>query len=269
MTFQELLEVYNGQFIEIAGTTAQNQCVDLANSYIKYVLRLPAIEWTNAVDFPSKAGDAFEYILNTPTGVPQEGDLVIWGGTYGHIAIFIEGNTTRFTSYDQNYPTGSPCHVQEHTYLSPKVLGWMRPKNVPQDNEIELQKCVNARNSHWDNLLKIKDALVISGDFALKLVLDRIDSLLTTEREYGKQQGVIKTANDRITELEKQLLLIQPAHDETAQTVQEVSVKVDEQGQAIKDVSTGIQEVKDTLAKPDWSALKMIWEGIKKLLLGK
>jgi len=41
---------------------------------------------------------------------------------------------------------------------------------------------------------------------------------------------------------------------------------VEDNGQAIKDVSTGIQEVKDTLAKPDWSGWKLLWEGIKKLI---
>ena len=71
--------ILNGEYKETAGTDAKNQCVDLANAYIRYVLGLPVIEWTNAVDFPSKAGDNYKYILNSPDGVPQEGDLVIWG----------------------------------------------------------------------------------------------------------------------------------------------------------------------------------------------
>lgn len=130
-TLQDLLELLNGQYIEEAGTEAKNQCVDLANAYIESVLKLPKIEWTNAVDFPSKAGDKYEYIINTLEGVPQEGDLVIWEGTWGHIAIFLEGNAKRFTSFDENFPTGSPCHVQEHDYLKPKVKGWLRPKVKP------------------------------------------------------------------------------------------------------------------------------------------
>jgi FtsZ-binding cell division protein ZapB len=148
MTFQELLEVYNGQYIEIAGTDARNQCVDLANSYIKYVLHLPIIEFTNAKDFPSKAGSDYEYILNSPTGVPVEGDLVIWGGTYGHIAIFIEGDVSRFTSFDENYPTGSPCHVQEHSYSN--VLGWLHPKNAPQSEEVIINELRADRDKNWN-----------------------------------------------------------------------------------------------------------------------
>lgn len=107
---------------------AQYQCVDLANAYIRDVLNLPIIEWTNAQDFPKKAGDNYEYIENTPEGVPEEGDLVIFSSPdgVGHISIFIEGTTGSFRSFDQNYPTESPCHVQGHYYKN--VIGWLHPK---------------------------------------------------------------------------------------------------------------------------------------------
>lgn len=127
MTIQQLITKYNGKYVEVAGSpNATNQCVDLANLYIRDVLGLPIIEWTNAIDFPSRAGDKYDYIKNSPTNVPQEGDLVIWDKTPGHIAIFIEGNATSFRSFDQNFPTGSPCHIQNHTYTN--VLGWLRVK---------------------------------------------------------------------------------------------------------------------------------------------
>lgn len=132
MNFTEFLSKNNGKYVEVAGSSdALNQCVDLANLYIRDVLGFPIIEWTNAVDFPSKAGDNYTWIKNTIDNVPQEGDLMIWSiSTYGHIAIFIEGNTSTFRSFDQNYPLGTPCHVQNHNYISPKVIGWMRPKSA-------------------------------------------------------------------------------------------------------------------------------------------
>ena len=95
MTFQKFIETWNGKYCEVAGSAnAINQCVDLANAYLRDVLNHPIIEWTNAIDFPSKLTD-FEYILNTPTGIPIEGDLVIWSGEYGHIAIFLEGDINK------------------------------------------------------------------------------------------------------------------------------------------------------------------------------
>ena len=130
MTFDQFIGKYNGKFLEVAGSSnALNQCVDLANGYIREVLGLPIIEWTNAVDFPSKAGDKYQWIVNTPTGIPQKGDLIIWKPTPGHIAVCFEGNINRFSSFDENFPVYSKCHIQEHDYTN--VTGWLRPKVQP------------------------------------------------------------------------------------------------------------------------------------------
>lgn len=143
MTLTEFLIKYNGKWVEVAGSVnAKNQCVDLANAFIRDVLGLPIIEWTNAVDFPSKAGDAYEWIKNTPTGIPQEGDLMIFGGKYGHISIFLEGNVNTFKSFDQNFPLGSDSHVQGHGYSN--VLGWLRKKGgIIKEPSIEADMEIN------------------------------------------------------------------------------------------------------------------------------
>lgn len=145
MTLPDFLIKWNGLYCEVAGSSALNQCVDLANAYIRDVLNLPIIEWTNATDFPSKAGDKYGYILNSPTNIPLEGDVVVWNGAIGHIAVFLEGNANRFTSFDQNYPTGSPCHVQGHTYAN--VKGWLRKKvpviiNPPMDQKYSFHQVI-------------------------------------------------------------------------------------------------------------------------------
>mgnify|MGYP001586999185 CR=1 FL=1 len=143
MTLQQFIDKHNGKYLEVAGSSsAKNQCVDLANAYIRDVLGLPIIEWTNAREFPFKAGDKYSFILNTPTGIPEPGDLLIWNNTTaGHIAIFIEGNARTFKSFDQNNPIGTPCHIQGHTFAG--VSGWLRCKisNEPitQDLDIRLK----------------------------------------------------------------------------------------------------------------------------------
>ncbi len=147
MNLDGFIAKYNGKFVEAGGTSnALNQCVDLVNQYIDEVLHLPKILWTNAVDFPSKIGTDYDYIKNTPTGVPQKGDFVIWGGTYGHIGIFIEGDTNSFRSFDENYPTGSPSVVVNHNYNN--VLGWMHPKVTPQATDA-LAVCMTDREKFW------------------------------------------------------------------------------------------------------------------------
>lgn len=146
MTFDDFIKKYNNKFVEYHSYSANSkfQCADLANQYIVEVLGLPAIIGTNAQQFPDKAGDKYEYILNTPTGVPQKGDLIIWSSadSVGHIAIFIDGDANKFNSFDQNYPTGTPCHIQAHTYLRPKVIGWLRAKVQSTQEFMQVEKKV-------------------------------------------------------------------------------------------------------------------------------
>lgn len=139
MTFDQFKDKYNGKFVEYHSfdPSAKNQCVDLANQYIVDVLGLTPIIGTNAQDFPKKAGKEFNYILNTPTGVPNKGDLMIFKSAdgVGHISIFDNGNASLFTSFDQNYPTGSPCKLVNHNYRN--VLGWLQPKESMSTITIE------------------------------------------------------------------------------------------------------------------------------------
>lgn len=132
MTLNEFITKYTGKFVEAGGSAnALNQCVDLGNQYISEVLLLPKIFFTNAQDFPSKAGNKYQYILNTPTGVPKPGDLMIFKSAdgVGHISIFVEGDANSFKSFDQNFPTGSPCKIVTHNYNN--VLGWLHPESSP------------------------------------------------------------------------------------------------------------------------------------------
>ena len=174
---------WQGTWVEVSGTSAMNQCVDLANLWIRDVLKLPMIEWTNAVDFPSKAGDKYLWIANTPTGVPEEGDLVIWSGTYGHIAIFMDGNTNDFHSFDQNYPTGSNCHIQYHNYTN--VKGWLRCKNPPQPT-IDCDPNWRVERDDNYNLFKAEQAKVLGLQSqiiglteSLKQVNDKVTKIKT------------------------------------------------------------------------------------------
>ena len=112
------------------------QCVDLFRQFNKEVLGISQPKGVNgAKDFWSNySKDAnlynnFSKIANTPSFVPQFGDIAIWGnGTYGHIAICTgKGDVNKFESFDQNYPTGSACHYVTHNYSG--FLGVLRPKN--------------------------------------------------------------------------------------------------------------------------------------------
>ena len=134
MTFSEFIQKYDGKQVEVAGSSgALYQCVDLANAYIRDVLLLPIIEWTNAKDFPSKANGLYDF-----PSTPQNGDLVVWNGNVGlgagHIGVFIEGTTSGFKSFDQNWRWNQTCHIENHTYQN--VSTYMRKKGVSMHDPV-------------------------------------------------------------------------------------------------------------------------------------
>lgn len=134
MTYNQFKTIWLGKGIDFDGSYGY-QCMDLAHKY--------AVE-VNGKDFPPAPAakdvwnlniPGYDKISNTPTGVPQQGDIVVWGkdvGPYGHIAIFDNGDINSFESFDQNWPVGSLCHIQKHNYKG--VLGWLRLKStvIPQ-----------------------------------------------------------------------------------------------------------------------------------------
>jgi len=111
------------------------ECLSIVKLYIREVFGIDAPPsgsnsaygyWSN---FPNPLSTIFEKVQNTPTGVPEKGDIPIWntstGGGYGHIDIFITGDVNAFTGFDQNWG-GRQAHLQPHDYSN--VVGWLRPR---------------------------------------------------------------------------------------------------------------------------------------------
>lgn len=137
MTIDAFVAKYLGQKVDYDGHYG-GQCVDLYRQYVKEVLALPQSPpvpqgacwiWQTAPD------ENYLKISNTPTAVPERGDIVIWnsnvGKGYGHVAIFLDGDVNKFVSLDQNWPTLSVVTKTEHRYAN--VIGWLRPKTWRAD----------------------------------------------------------------------------------------------------------------------------------------
>jgi hypothetical protein len=114
------------------------QCTDLVHKYAQDVLGLNGyLAKGNAYTiFTNTNSSKFTKIKNSPTGVPQKGDIIFWkqsGSTYnpGHVAIFISGDTNTFTSFDQNWPLKSAPKKVTHHYVGSGelggVVGWLHP----------------------------------------------------------------------------------------------------------------------------------------------
>jgi len=128
MTLDEFIKEHDDKFLEVAGSAAAiNQCVDLANGYIRDVLGKPIIENTNANDFPSRALDIFDWYPYQGQ-LPEKGDLVVWDmGSFGHIAVATGIiNNGNFQTFSQNYPLGSPSHLVDFP-LENNIIGYLRP----------------------------------------------------------------------------------------------------------------------------------------------
>jgi len=229
MTLKQLIDKYKNQTVEAGGSAnAKNQCVDLANAYIDEVLGLPKILWTNAIDFPSKAGDKFEFIKNTLINIPNPGDLMIFGKPYGkylengktiyagHISIYVDGDVNSFTSFDQNYPTGSSCQLVEHKYTN--VTGWLRPKNKPESNMSETYKGIDLNNKAsvkvaidtWDEVAhgkynQVEKKASWFDEVVTKLNITKTDGDVSGDTVARSVIAQLSAKDTKIDELTKQL----------------------------------------------------------------
>lgn len=294
MTLQEFISKYNGKFVEYhsfsAGAT--NQCVDLANQYIVEVLGFAAIIGTNAQDFPKKAGSNFTYILNTPTGQPEPGDLIIFKSAdgVGHISIHVKNiNLSLFTSFDQNYPTGSPCKEVNHNYTN--VLGWLRAKGVTTENIDQLKTDLAEQQKQVSNLQKQVDGLLIdikswetkynecntqrieagssSDGFRgqLNALVAQLATKLGTRQEVPEILASIDTLisyEDKAMELEKKLAQEEADHH---QAISDLESKIASLESQLVSLKADLKVVKDTQITPTQTSNKeSIISIIRKLL---
>lgn len=139
MTLDQFVASRNGQQnISFDGVAANaGQCVQLVAFYVRDVIGKQVI-WADAFQWwaTNRYPEDYDRIPNTPTAVPQRGDIIIWGGSLpnsggaGHIAICLQPypGTGTFMSFDSNWG-GKYAHQVTHNYSY--VVGWLRPKNAP------------------------------------------------------------------------------------------------------------------------------------------
>ena len=244
MTLDDFVAKWLGKKCDFDGVN-DGQCIDLARMYCREVLNTTLCP---PLGLNGKAADiwttyntsSFTSILNSPTGVPSPGDLVIWdtsaGAGYGHVDIFLSGNASSFIGLDQNWPTPSLVTKTPHTYLRPKVIGWLHPKSVPDvvvdPKIVELQKEIEDKNkqissyaeqvSGWEKKYnetvgQLNEANTSSegfrkqhNDFVAKLA-----QILGTRQEAVEIIASVETAityEDKATELDRTIELERKEH---------------------------------------------------------
>lgn len=263
MTLQDFIIKWQGRYCEVAGSPgATNQCVDLANAYIRDVLGLPIIEWTNAVDFPEKAGDKYEWIANTQYNIPKEGDIVVWKPSPGHIGVFIEGNVDKFKSLDQNFPVGSPCHVQDHTYQN--VRGWLRVKTPPVDMGSEVDKIRLERDRNWNWFDAVCKALGVETNVDVAVaeakkckelsqtLIDKEKQLLEVQTQATDLQAQIELKTKAIEDVTAQVATLKIEVDKAQDQIAVLTKQTKEDQIALEDLKLAAQITKNLTGFRKW-----------------
>lgn len=206
MTLQQFKEKYLGKKVDFDGYYG-GQCVDLYRQYVKEVLGFPQSPGVGgaAEIWDSASPEYYDFIPNSPTGVPTAGDIVIWnrraGGGFGHVAIFLRGDVNSFVSLDQNWPTLDKVTETVHNYTN--VIGWLHPKEIMAN---ELETCLKDRQKFWDErddlLRAIGAASVEEGKSMVGGFKSRITDL---SNQLGTAQAEVKNKEEQVVRLKAEI----------------------------------------------------------------
>lgn len=137
ISIDQFFSKWNGKYVDYDHAFGY-QCVDLMRQYVY------ELENTNAYQVIPQTGAAknifknfvnnkwFTKVLNSPTNAPKKGDIVFFGtylflyGLSGHVAVCEAADMMNLLTFDQNFPSGSPCHFVKHNYKG--ILGWLTPR---------------------------------------------------------------------------------------------------------------------------------------------
>jgi len=190
------IEKWIGQRADFDGWYG-SQCVDLYDFYCRDVISSPVIFIEGAADIWSNyPTDHFDRIFNTPEGVPQPGDIIIWSrsyGAFGHVAIVTEANVNTFKALSQNDPIGRETHIREYNYAH--VLGWLRPKLTvnPEPVSSELQ---NKLDTYFNQL--------VSPTFVINFLEERRREIDILNARITEKDGLIASQTQTIAEISRE-----------------------------------------------------------------
>lgn len=257
MTFDAFIAKYDGKGIDWDGQFG-NQCVDLYRQYAKEVLGFPqSPPVPGAKDvWNTYLADKYERIDNTPSGVPQKGDIVIWGakyGPFGHIAVFLEGDASKFKSFDQNDPVGTKCHIQEHKSYT-GVLGWLRPRVQPPVEEFK-----------WFKGLLTENGIALSdAEGRTREIFDQAKKYEQAQKERDKAIRDASEAKGKWTEYEEKFLAEQKVNLRQDEEIRDLRNKVSDRDSTITALRQQLDDcqghtIPQPTPTPNWFTKLLDW----------
>lgn len=269
MTYKEFKKKWLGKKIDFDGAYG-SQCVDAYRMYCKELgfEQSPPIKGAKDL-WDTYRKDDFDRIENTPAGVPETGDVIIWGqqvGEFGHVAIFDSGDVNKFISLDQNWPVDGGTgvlHEQSHNYKG--VIGWLRPKGENMD---ALQVCLKDREMFWNRWEEEKKKVEVlqkeltDSKVLLENTKAKLDKLTSENRELvdgqARWQTELATANRQITTQNKEI-------DKLGEQVVKLTEEKNNNWNLYKTCRIEVNNLKEEIVVEDKPTKDLIEELIKRL----
>ena len=253
MTLTDFITRYNGKYVDTDGAYG-GQCMDLMHQYCVEVLGIQDLSVLAAPSAQAvwnsfstvKGHELFEKIENTPTGVPQEGDIMFWVNLpYGHVAVFHDGDVNSFKSFDQNYPTGSPCHIQNHTYAN--VGGWLRFKgSVSLQNQLDAK--IKECNRNWDYFAGLCDVMGVAAVF--ETAKAELVKLVGIEDIYNQTQKQLTDAQVQANVLNGQLKELSESHNTLQTSYNDLQTQLNTDKATIDTLTKNLAELEKAVMAP-------------------
>lgn len=203
MTVQEFIDYFNNIYCDYDGAYG-DQCFDLANGYSRWIGG-PRFTGATADLIINQAGTFYTRIDNTANNFPIKGDIVVWNWPHVGIATGNKTDQNQFEALEQNDPTNSNCHLKEYTYNG--VLGWLRPKQLPQGSIIsqaDLDQMRADRDSNY-NHWQADEAVIKNLNSVINDKNTQIASLQTSNKQLTDDSAILQSRINSLTDQAKKV----------------------------------------------------------------
>lgn len=169
LTLSEFVKLFNGTSIDYDNFYGA-QCVDLVQFWNRNLGSNDRFTGDASSLANQTLNGFYTWIPNTPGGVPQAGDIVVFDGSFnnsvGHVMIATgKGDTNTFEAFEQNDP--GACLIKTYGYGN-YTLGWLRPNKLPENFETESNVYRLDRDTNWNIINAMGTALGIPADSSNK-----------------------------------------------------------------------------------------------------
>lgn len=262
MTYTEFQNLLVGiKAIVTADNVGDAECVDVAQLTAR-ALNAPRFTG-NAKDIINQAGTNFTQILNTPDNFPQQWDIVVFSGKYnpntdgsegvGHVVTCNgRADINSFDAVSQNDPLGSDIEVKTYNYDF--VIGWLRPNQIPQDQQAIIDQLRTERDTNWNDLTSAKATIDnLNGITKAK------DSQISTLTQQNQDLTTQLTSKDMtIQTLQEQAAKVPQLTNENVQALHDRDVCLAAQGKQNQLIANLRSQVDAQIPHTIWGRIKFI-----------